>query len=95
MLRNWVITASIANDTPQSAHSHENFATVFQGGAQRGEQMRREVVTFVQGVAKGMLVPEAASFADALVTKLLAGVPSDIDSVAAWSVYGPLARDFC
>ena len=66
-----------------------------QGGVQRGEQMRREVVAFVQGVAKDMLVPEAASFADALVTKLLAGVPSDFDSVAAWSVYSPLARAFC
>jgi hypothetical protein len=66
-----------------------------QGGVQRGEQMRREVIAFVQGIAKDMLVPEAASFADALVTKLLAGAPSDFDSVAAWCVYGPLARAFC
>ena len=66
-----------------------------QGGVQRGEQMRREVIAFVQGIANDMLVSEAASFADALVTKLLAGAPSDFDSVAAWCVYGPLARAFC
>ena len=66
-----------------------------QGGVQRGEQMRREVIAFVQGIAQDMLVPEAASFADALVTKLLARAPSDFDSVAAWSVYGAFARAFC
>ena len=57
--------------------------------------MRREVVACVQGITKDMLVPEAASFADALVTKLLAGAPSDSDSAAAWGVHGPLARAFC
>ena len=58
--------------------------------------MRREVIAFVQGITtKDVLVPEAASFSDALVAKLVAGAPSDFDSVAAWGVYGPLARAFC
>ena len=65
------------------------------GSVQRGEQMRREVIAFVQSIAKDMFVPEAASFADALMTKLLSWSPSDFDLVAAWSVYGPLARAFC
>ena len=66
-----------------------------QGGLQRGEQMRREVITFVRSIAKDMLVPEADSFADALVTKLLGGAPGNFDSVAAWSVYGPFVCAFC
>ena len=57
--------------------------------------MRREVITFVQGIAKDMLVPEDTSFADALVTQLLAGGPNDFDSAAARGVYGPLAQAFC
>ena len=57
--------------------------------------MRREVITFVRSIAKDMLVPEADSFADALVTKLLGGALGDFDSVAAWSVYGSFACAFC
>lgn len=64
-------------------------------GAQRGEQMRREVAGFVNGLAVGVVAPDAEAFADGLARRLLAGGDAPCDIAAARAVYGGLAKAFC
>ncbi len=64
------------------------------GGAQRGEQMRRELASFISSLAADVVAPDAETFPGALLETLLAGTHHECDLSAAGQVYGPFADAF-
>ena len=64
------------------------------GGKQRGEQIRREVASFVQSLAAEFVAPDNDHFSGALLVTLLTGKRHECDEGAAEQVYGHFADAF-